>query len=360
MSKPPEDEGNPLSEETLHAVTGGFVGDTAYVGNRQGNDSFDLSRMPGMPGWGNFHIQAFFDAVPGESGNDTVTGSSGNDTIETGGGDNLAAGGAGGDLILAEGGRDTLSGGAGRDTISAGAGADLLEGGTGADSIEAGAGDDRIVWREGDGNDTIRGGEHTDTLVLSATGLSPEQVLAGIRLHNWSNAPRIEGERINVQGVYGTLTIGGETIDFHGLEWIEIPKTLTGTSGQDTIVSGSMAQVLEGGDGDDVLVGGSGRDTIAGGEGQDVIVWHPGEGADRVDGGAGTDTLRIEDTGMTPQQLLAAIVPEPGSLPPRLDPDGRICLAGVTGSITIAGESIRFANLEWLVAGDYTWYRGRG
>ena len=67
-----------------------------------------------------------------------------------------------------------------------------------------------------------------------------------------------------------------------------------------TLIGGSGDNVLLGGPGDDVLIGGAGFDDVKGGKGDDVaflrgdfdrFTWAPGDGSDRVDGGACRDSL---------------------------------------------------------------------
>lgn len=75
--------------------------------------------------------------------------------------------------------------------------------------------------------------------------------------------------------------------------------TLRGGSGNDTLNGGAGNDILEGGDGNDILRGGAGFDTIRGGEGNDIVeltVTEFNSDADNVDGGNGTDTLRIVGT----------------------------------------------------------------
>jgi Ca2+-binding RTX toxin-like protein len=55
---------------------------------------------------------------------------------------------------------------------------------------------------------------------------------------------------------------------------------------------GSDADTLTGGNGIDILNGGTGGDTLNGGAGNDVLVYDPADTS--VDGGAGFDTLRID------------------------------------------------------------------
>ena len=78
-----------------------------------------------------------------------------------------------------------------------------------------------------------------------------------------------------------------------------------GDSGNDTILAGAlpggkMRLQLSGGSGDDVIMGSAGKDTVIGGAGNDVaflgagddqFIWNIGDGTDRIEGQAGTDSL---------------------------------------------------------------------
>lgn len=66
-------------------------------------------------------------------------------------------------------------------------------------------------------------------------------------------------------------------------------STITGTSANEILISGTGNDTLVGGTGADTLVGGVGSDTLNGGDGNDILVF---DGADSlINGGTGTDTL---------------------------------------------------------------------
>jgi hypothetical protein len=77
-------------------------------------------------------------------------------------------------------------------------------------------------------------------------------------------------------------------------------STLKADAPRLTLDAGADGGVLIGGDGDDMLIGGDGFDDARGGRGDDVALlggyfdrfnWSPGDGSDRVDGGASHDSL---------------------------------------------------------------------
>ncbi|WP_343773612.1 type I secretion C-terminal target domain-containing protein, partial [Marinobacterium sediminicola] len=82
--------------------------------------------------------------------------------------------------------------------------------------------------------------------------------------------------------------------------------TLSGNDGNDTLIAGGGNDILIGGEGDDILIGGLGSDSLSGGLGADSFVWAAGD----ADGG--TDT--ITDFSITESDVL--------DLSDLLDPDG--------------------------------------
>ena len=69
-----------------------------------------------------------------------------------------------------------------------------------------------------------------------------------------------------------------------------------GTSGNDSLTGTTGNDILIGGLGNDSLVGSSGNDVLIGGGGDDVISF--GAADRRISGGSGTDTLRIDGSGV--------------------------------------------------------------
>lgn len=123
--------------------------------------------------------------------------------------------------------------------------------------------------------------------------------------------------------------------------------TLSGSDGRDTLLGGEGNDLLMGGEDADLIAGGTGADRIGAGEGDDRILWRVGEGDDEVWGDGGVDTLVLEETGLSLQQILAAFVPQHGSPLPRMAA-GCIDLTGVTGTFVIGGERIFVSGLERL------------
>lgn len=140
---------------------------------------------------------------------------------------------------------EVVRGSAAGTTISTGAGNDAVDAGAGNDRLLLGAGND--CGQGGAGNDTLRGDNGNDTLYGDA-------------------GPCVAGK----------------------------PSTnrLTAIlSGNDRLFGGAGNDRLVGGPGADLLVGGSGKDTFFGGRGNDVIRARDHVAGERVNCGAGRDTV---------------------------------------------------------------------
>jgi hemolysin type calcium-binding protein len=82
---------------------------------------------------------------------------------------------------------------------------------------------------------------------------------------------------------------------------VDVPVTIRGGPGRDTLIGGSGADKLIGGEGndrilghggDDLVFGGPGNDMIAGGSGSDSL--RGGPGVDTIEGGSGQNNIRQE------------------------------------------------------------------
>jgi hypothetical protein len=80
---------------------------------------------------------------------------------------------------------------------------------------------------------------------------------------------------------------GDDTVSVAGV--VEVPVTMRGGPGRDTLLGGSGPDKLIGGDGNDKLAGRGGDDLLFGGGGNDEILG--GSGDDVIRGGGGRDTL---------------------------------------------------------------------
>lgn len=249
------------------------------------------------------------DSIVGGSGNDIITGLDGNDVVNAGAGLDTVDGGNGNDTITGDDGNDSLRGSAGNDSIQGLSGDDVLLGGDGNDNLQGGDGNDDLngdndnddFLSGGAGNDTVRGGAGTDRIVETADA---SFVLTSTALTGIGTDSVIAIEAAFLAGGASANTIN--TTAFNG------SVTVYGAAGNDTITTGSLADLVigddgndsvEGGGGNDILLGAAGSDTLKGGEGNDTIqgqggsldMLYGGNGNDSVDGGIGNDTLFGED-----------------------------------------------------------------
>lgn len=181
--------------------------------------------------------------------------------------------------------------GTGADTLSTWDGTPFLRGPNGITVIDGGAGDDDITTGDGaayafggDGDDNLTAGEGVAALfggkgadTLTGTDTGPTAWLDGG-----------EGNDALQGGAAGEVLKGGAH-----------------RAGSEAVPDDDW---IDGGGGDDIIHGGFGADTLFGGDGDDVINhlgrveediswerheygWHIDNDADRLDGGAGNDTL---------------------------------------------------------------------
>ncbi|HET6249464.1 MAG TPA: hypothetical protein VFE47_17365 [Tepidisphaeraceae bacterium] len=94
----------------------------------------------------------------------------------------------------------------------------------------------------------------------------------------------------SVTGIVAAGGPGNDTIEVSELNGaIDLPATLTGGPGNDTLVGGSGNDSLNGGPGNDLLAGQAGNDTLTGGPGNDTLMG--GSGNNSIDGGPGNNDI---------------------------------------------------------------------
>ena len=234
-----------------------------------------------------------------------ITGTAGADFLMGTNHRDLFLAGGGNDNIFPNGGNDTAYGGSGDDTVFGYFGNILIYGGAGADRLVAassvadshsrvygGAGDDDIFLREdlvlargGTGVDTIavyllggggavHGGAGRDTLNLNFDTATFAQFDPMVVLATGSDA------EVSVNG--------NAALDIDGFERL-IVRTL---DGDDQVRGGAFGDLI------DVAAG---SNTVMAGAGDDIVTYRTG-GQNQLDGGDGSDTLRIVygylDTGL--------------------------------------------------------------
>jgi Ca2+-binding RTX toxin-like protein len=135
----------------------------------------------------------------------------------------------------------------------------VLAGGSAQNSIR--------IWLTPDGRSYV-----IDSAVPLEVGGSVCENTPGVPTELVCKSPLVAGFEVNGGEGDDTVTVSSA---------IELPVTMRGGAGNDTLVGGS---------GPDKLIGGSGNDKLAGRGGDDLIFGGPG--SDELLGGAGNDVLR--------------------------------------------------------------------
>lgn len=250
-------------------------------------------------------------------------------------------------------GADTLIGTAAAETLDGREGHDTLDGRGGADQVQGGDGDDRIIYR--DGAASIKGGPGVDTWDASWSSTGAYLNLRFADLENVigtsgddmiTAAPRRRGhfdgrqgadivsysehdERVVIDLAGGKAGEPGWTSTLTSIEHAaggggddqitgnDDSNWLAGNGGDDTLIGRGGDDILDGGDGNDTVsyesrtapltvrldtTSGNGQagehdhltrlENIIGGSGDDLLVGN--EPANRLDGGAGNDTVSYE------------------------------------------------------------------
>lgn len=196
-----------------------------------------------------------------------------------------------------------FNGEAGRDTLTGGAGDDVLIGGSGQDSLFGGSGDDILIVDDEDVlfvKDPM--GVITILNVDGGDGVSAAEPDFDLLVYDGSNALNLTLSDIRVEAVFGGT--GNDTLsaaDFatgHDavLAGREGDDVLTGGAGDDNLEGGEGNDTLTGGAGNDVLTGGAGSDVFSGGDGDDQLYIDADDLQADIRGGAGKDTVIVNDT----------------------------------------------------------------
>jgi Ca2+-binding RTX toxin-like protein len=139
------------------------------------------------------------------------------------------------------------------------------------------------IWPTPDGRSYV-----IDSAVPLEVGGSVCENTPGVPTELTCKAALVAGFEIN----------GGESDDaFSVSSAIDLPVTMRGGSGNDTLVGGGGPDKLIGGEGNDRVAGRGGSDVLYGGPGSDELLGGPGNdvlrggGTDVMDGGSGHNTL---------------------------------------------------------------------
>ena len=172
-------------------------------------------------------------------------------TLSGGLGRDFLTGGALADILSGDEGADVLNGNGGIDTIRGGLGHDRLIGGAGGDTLDGGDGLDTVSYV------TSTAGMTIDLQTMTLTGDGAGDVLISIERYEGTNfADTITGDNTSnalLSGLDGNDTIRG----FNGND------LLMGGKGNDNLDGGAGHDMLIGAEGADVLTGGGGVDTVS-------------------------------------------------------------------------------------------------
>ncbi|HEX8239032.1 MAG TPA: calcium-binding protein [Allosphingosinicella sp.] len=231
----------------------------------------------------------------GTSGDDSYWGGSEADRIEGQGGRDHLNGNGGDDQIFGGDDDDGLNGGLDNDLLEGGAGNDTLSGNEGMDTLRGQGGDDRLLLLSNDylgiSGDSIDGGDGVDTLQFDGfalTGPITFSIADPAIAQNIAGATIVNVERLSFRSGTGNDDITGGAND-DSIDGFDGNDRVDGGLGNDVLFGGGGIDTVYGGGGDDTIYGG--QDSIYGGDGDDVI---RSSGDTLVDGGAGTDQLRME------------------------------------------------------------------
>jgi Ca2+-binding RTX toxin-like protein len=268
------------------ALVGGTGIDTASYANEGAAMFVDLTAGTARRGSAAAAIEDTLNGV------ENVTAGSGADGLTGSAAANVLRGGAGNDVLLGLAGADTISGDEGDDAIT---------GGTGNDTLIGGDGNDTFTYNFGDGADNVDGGAGLDTLNIigTATANTLDVIWNGSSLTNFEGGSLTSVEAVvNLGGGTDTLTYAGSTSPVSvnlaagsasGFSSIAGVESVTGGSGNDTLVGNSAANTLSGGAGNDSLTG-TGNDALIGGAGDDTYNAVFGDAITEA-AGAGIDTV---------------------------------------------------------------------
>ena len=208
------------------------------------------------------------------------------DTLLGNTGNDTINGGAADDFINGDGGNDLIFGNGGNDSILGGTGPDTINGGDGNDTIDGQGGPDVIDSGNGDDLFVWAGGANGNDTVTNASGA--DGVL--VSLDGSSNTASIGQTAIPVGATYGFLqiTTGGATLT---VDSSVAQVTVDGGAGDDTLTVNDIDHVCRG---SLVVRGGAGDDLLTGNNAKigDIRLRMEGnDGNDSIIGSQGNDTL---------------------------------------------------------------------
>ena len=271
-----------------------------------GNDNVTLPDRPVI-----YYGDGGDDAIVGGSVDSKLYGGDGNDILDAGTGKHLLDGGSGDDTLIL---RDINNDGLINWKDFAG-----LHGGSGTDTLQVGGSGLTLDLSSGNAADVsgmeridISGGNSLklsgDMLAAMATELAPGQPLVvtgspGDTFELAGAGWTFNGRVTDGDGTWNTYTNNGKTLYVDAA----VARVVQGTTGNDTMNYGEQGAVIHGGEGSDILHNGALGQILYGDAGNDefrlsdltgdtIIDWSDFAG---LHGGSGTDTLKVNGTGLT-------------------------------------------------------------
>jgi len=116
-----------------------------------------------------------------------------------------------------------------------------------------------------------------------------------------TNHPQAEGN-FNYE-----VTDGIQTTTLQADVTNDINGPLNGGASAEILVGDNNNDTFNAGGGNDIIFAGAGRDIVDAGTGNDTIVWNTGDGWDRIDGGADTDTLIVNGNAQSEKFRIVAV-----------------------------------------------------
>ncbi|MGF1456618.1 MAG: beta strand repeat-containing protein, partial [Alphaproteobacteria bacterium] len=240
----------------------------------------------------------------GTTGNDTITGTTDADVIDALGGNDSIVALAGADLITLGSGQDTVDAGGGDDTVNAGGFSENISNSSSfTKTIDGGAGTDTVLLRSDFGSPTQVGGTlanverveiSRDTGAATSFFVTPEFVSADTEFAIDPNLSLF----ISADGTTADLT----DARFVFLDGSPGAPTVSGTTGNDSIIGSSTAFNIFLGLGQDTFAGGSADETInLGGFSENIS--NSSSFTKTIDGGAGTDTVLLRSDFGSPTRV---------------------------------------------------------
>ena len=185
-------------------------------------------------------------------------------------------------------------------TITGGGAGDALTGGTANDTINGGGGDDTITIDAG-GNNTVNGGAGDDTIDVDNAGTATLTYQDDIDGGAGSDTLNVAGDEsdidfMNVSSVENvTVTTTGGTLTLSAYAQQAGVSTITVSAGAMTLNAAGMTNNLT------VKTAGTNNENITTGTGDDTIVFTGATSTlaagDVINGGAGTDTISLNNQG---------------------------------------------------------------